>query len=86
MTYLDFLKNKELQEAAAAYMARYGGRFVCEEPGTRLVYLDAEGNAYAGESTAKELIALLKSETVEDPLAAAWTNLEDEDVDPEILY
>lgn len=83
MTYLEFLNSKTHQEAAAAYVARYGGRFVCEEPGDRLVYLDAEGDAYAGETSAPELLTLLRDK---EPITRFWSRVDDEPVNPDILY
>ena len=44
--YSDVTTNPELQEAATAYEQAFGGRFVGDEPGPGLVYLDANGTAY----------------------------------------
>ena len=44
--YSDVTTNPELQEAATAYEQAFGGRFVGDEPGPGLVYLDANGTAW----------------------------------------
>lgn len=93
MTYPEFLKNKELQEAAAAYEARFGGRFVCSEPGDDLIYLDANGDAYGQLDdyyTEEKLLQVfqnsLERQRPRDNIRTLWVKLDDEDFDPEILY
>ncbi len=44
--YSDVTTNQELQEAVTAYEQAFGGRFVGDEPGPGLVYLDANGTSY----------------------------------------
>lgn len=85
MTYPEFIANAKLQEAVAAYTAKTGGRFVCEEPGIELVYLDADGEAYSPPSnyTADALLTVLESEA---DIRTSWLKLEDEEPDPDILY
>lgn len=84
--YSDVMEDKGLHEAASAYEQAHGGRFVCEEPGPGLVYLDADGTAYGppDDYTKEDLLKAL--EGVEDVLPGIWTNLEELDVDPDILY
>ena len=94
MTYTEFMASLEHQKAAAAYVEALGGRFVCEEPGDRLVYVDAEGTAYVGEDhwsgESGKLLSVLR-ESVDrqrprDNLRRFWSKLEDEPLDPDTLY
>lgn len=94
MTYPEFMASKGHREAAAAYEAALGGRFVCEEPGDRLVYVDAEGIAYVGDdhwsAESGKLLSVLR-ESVDrqrprDNLRRFWSKLEDEPLDPDALY
>ena len=83
MTYPDFEKDKALQEAAAAYVAKYGGHFGGEEPGVRLVYApDDEDTAYTPSegATTDQVLRDLKSGK---PLPELWPELE---YDPDCLY
>lgn len=94
MTYPEFMASKAHQKAAAAYTAALGGRFVCEEPGDRLVYVDAEGTAYVGEghwsAESGKLLSVLREsvdrQRPKDNLRRFWSKLEDEPLDPDILY
>lgn len=93
MTYSEFMANKELQEAAAVYTEKLGGRFVCEEPGDALVYLDANGDAYGQIDdyyTAERLLSVLKKSVERtkprDNIRTLWCKLEDEEPDPDVLY
>ena len=83
MTYPEFEKDQALQEAAAEYMAKFGGRFGGEEPGVRLMYApDDEDTAYTPPdgATADQVRRDLKSGK---PLKELWPELE---FDPELLY
>ncbi len=84
--YADVTAGQELHDAAVAYEQAYGGRFVGDEPGPGLVYLDADGMAYGppDEYTKEELLKVLKGG--KDLLPSVWINLENLDVDPDILY
>lgn len=88
--YSDVTTNPELQEAATAYEQAFGGRFVGDEPGPGLVYLDANGTAngtaYGPPDgyTKEDLLTAL--EGGKDTLPSIWTNLDELDIDPDILY
>lgn len=84
--YSDVITDRELQEATAAYEQAYGGRFVGDEPGPGLVYLDANGTAYGPPDghTKEDLLTAL--EVGKDTLPSIWTNLDELDIDPDILY
>lgn len=84
--YSDVTVGQELHEAASAYEQAHGGRFVGEEPGPGLVYLDADGTAYKPPDgyTKEDLHRDLESG--KDVLPSTWTNLDELDVDPDILY
>jgi hypothetical protein len=84
--YSDVTTNPELQEAATAYEQAFGGRFVGDEPGPGLVYLDANGTAYGLPDgyTKEDLLTAL--EGGKDTLPSIWTNLDELDIDPDILY
>ena len=83
MTYPEFEKDRRLQEAAAEYTAKFGGRFGGEEPGVRLMYApDDEDTAYTPpeNATADRVLQDIKSGT---PLQELWPELE---YDPDLLY
>ena len=84
--YSDVTAGQELHEAASAYEQAHGGRFVGEEPGPGLVYLDANGTAYGPPDgyTKEDLLTAL--EGGKDILPSIWTNLDELDIDPDILY
>ena len=84
--YSDVTTNPELQEAVTAYEQAFGGRFVGDEPGPGLVYLDANGTSYGPPDgyTKEDLHRDLESG--KDVLLSTWTNLDELDVDPDILY
>lgn len=88
--YSDVTTNQELQEAVTAYEQAFGGRFVGDEPGPGLVYLDANGTSYGppdGYTKEDLLTALLTAlEGGKDTLPSIWTNLDELDIDPDILY
>ena len=75
--YSDVTTNQELQEAVTAYEQAFGGRFVGDEPGPGLVYLDANGTSYGPPHGYTKEDLLLRS---------IWTNLDGLDIDPDILY
>lgn len=86
MSYTEFLNNKAIQKAASAFVAVFGGRFVCDEPGDRLVYLADDGTPYTppdGATPEKVLQALEKSVKQEKSLLTLWPELE---YDPEQDY
>lgn len=90
MKYPDFLKSEDMQKAAAAFVAVFGGRFVGEEPGDQLVYYTEDGeHAYTpleGTAPEKALQVLQKSVQREKPrdfIATLWPELE---YDPGIDY
>lgn len=84
--YSDLVSDQKVQEAAAAYERAFGGRFVGDEPGPGLVYLDTDGTAYGPPDgyTKEDLLTALESG--EDVIPQAWTNLGELDIDPDILY
>lgn len=84
--YSDLIADPAVQKAATAYERAHGGRFVGDEPGPGLVYLDTDGTAYGPPDgyTKEDLLTAL--EGGKDVLPAAWTNLDELDVDPDILY
>lgn len=83
MTYPEFEKDRRLQEAAAEYTAKFGGRFGGEEPGVRLIYApDDEDTAYTppdGATTDRVLQDLQSGKL----LSELWPELE---YDPDLLY
>lgn len=90
MKYTDFLNNPAIQAAAAAFEATFGGHFVCEEPGDRLMYETEDGETALtppdGSTPEKVLQALEKSVQREKPrnfLLTLWPELE---YDPDIDY
>ena len=84
--YSDVTDDRRLREAATAYEQAFGGRFVGDEPGPGLVYLDANGTAYGPPDgyTKEDLLTAL--EGGKDILPSIWTNLDGLDIDPDILY
>ena len=60
--------------------------FVGDEPGPGLVYLDANGTVYGPPDgyTKEDLLTAL--EGGKDTLPSIWTNLDELDIDPDILY
>lgn len=84
--YSDVTTNQELQEAVTAYEQAFGGRFVGDEPGPGLVYLDANGTSYGPPDgyTKEDLLTAL--EGGKDILPSIWTNLDGLDIDPDVLY
>lgn len=84
--YSDIIAGQELHNAASAYERAYGGRFVGDEPGPGLVYLDAEGTAYGPPDNYTKEDLLKDLEGRKDVLPSVWTNLEELDMDPDILY
>lgn len=86
MSYTEFLNNEAIQKAASAFVAAFGGRFVCEEPGDTLVYLAGDGTPYTPpeDSTAEKVLqALEESVKQKNSLLTLWPELE---YDPEQDY
>ncbi len=84
--YSDVTADQKLHDAASAYEQAYGGRFVSDEPGPGLVYLDAEGTAYGPPDNYTKEDLLKDLGGGKDVLPFVWTNLEELDMDPDILY
>ena len=84
--YSDVTDDRRLREAATAYEQAFGGRFVGDEPGPGLVYLDANGTSYGPPDgyTKEDLLTAL--EGGKDILPSIWINLEELDIDSGILY
>lgn len=86
IVYSEVIGDKRLNEAASTYEQAFGGRFVCEEPGYGLVYQDVNGIAYEppNDYTKEDLLTALESG--KDAIPQTWTNLDELDIDPDILY
>lgn len=84
--YSDLIADPKAQEAATAYERAHGGRFVGEEPGPGLVYLDADGTTYGPPDGYTKEDFLTALEEGKDAIPAVWTNLDELGVDPDILY
>ena len=88
MTYVDYVNSGPAQKAAKKYADAFGGRFMGEEPGDRLVYETQDGEtAYVppdGETLETMLQVLLESVEKGMPLIpTCWPELE---YDPELVY
>lgn len=83
MTYPDFLNNAPVQKAAEAFVARYGGRFACDEPGDRLMYVSADGEAVHTPPDGATPEQVLKDLQSGKQLTELWPELE---YDPAIDY
>ena len=85
--YSDVTTNPELQEAATAYEQAFGGRFVGDEPGPGLVYLDANGTAYGPPDgyTKEDLLTALeggKDTPLSGPIWMSWILTQTSSTDP----
>ena len=88
--YSDVTTNQELQEAVTAYEQAFGGRFVGDEPGPGLVYLDANGTSYGPPDgyTKEDLLTALEggkdSSPLSGPIWMGWILTQTSFTDPMI--
>lgn len=89
MNYADFLNSEAIQKAASDFVAAFGGCFVGEEPGDRLVYETKDADAYTPpeDTTAEKVLQMLEEsiqqENPDNPVLTLWAKLE---YDPEWVY
>lgn len=83
MIFSVFLDNEKAQEAASTYVASFGGRFIGEEPGDRLIYETKDGEAAYTPPDGATLETVLCDLQSGKPLTDLWPELV---YDPDMDY